>query len=427
MTHRTPQRRLAGRVLPAALALTVVPAALRAQAMPAAESSVNGAGPGWLAWYGCWTATRDGEDGAPATGTGRRLCVLPAGSEAVEVRTIDGGRVTRTDTIDASGARRARAREGCRGWEQASWSQDRRRVFTQSEYACEGGTTRTVRGVLALTPDGEWIDVRAVNAGRPAGVQVARFRPLTTPAGEVPAIDALLAGRGLAIDAARRSAGVSLTPELVAEASRRAGGNSTAAWVATVGQPFALTGRQLLALQQAGVPGQVTDIMIAVSNPQVFTIASADGQGTPRAAERASRGLATGAPGQTVVLRPSTWDPFWALGYGSYAYGLGYGSGYGYGRGYGRYYPGGWFAGGVPVAIVRPVTPEPRTRLTNGAGYSQDGGTPAAAAYPRDRSSASDGRTSTSSSGSSGGSSGGSSSQGGSSSSDGGRAAKPRP
>jgi hypothetical protein len=309
-------------------------------------------------------------------------------------------------------------------------------VFTESEYACEGGVTRAARGVLALTADGEWLDVRALNAGGPAGVQVARFRPVTTPTGEVPAVDALLASRGMSIDAARRAAGTALTPDLVVEATRQAGGDLTAAWVASVGQPFKLTGRELVALQQAGVPGQVTDMMIAVSHPRQFAVAAADGRGTPRPAERVSGELASGGRrGGTVMLSPGLYDPFWGLGYGSYgyrnAYGLGYGYGTGYGLGWGNAYPGGWFAGGVPVAIVRPpATPTPRTRLTNGSGYTQSGGQPGAAAYPRNASSGSEGRASSSPSGTSGSSSSGGGSSSGSTaggSSEGGRAAKPRP
>jgi hypothetical protein len=314
-------------------------------------------------------------------------------------------------------------------------------VFTESEYACEGGVTRTARGVLALTADGQWLDVRALNAGGPAGVQVARFRPVTPPAGEVPAVDALVASRGMSIDAARQAAGAALTPDLVVEATRRAGGDLTAAWVASVGQPFALTGRQLVALQRAGVPGRVTDMMIAVSHPRQFAVAAADGRGTPRPAERVSDGLADGGRrGGTVVLSPGLYDPFWGLGYGSYgyrnAYGLGYGygtgAGYGagYGLGWGNAFPGGWFAGGVPIAIVRPTTPTPRTRLTNGSGYTQNGGEPGASAYPRSTSSGFEERRATSPGGSSGSSSGGGSSSAGSTagaSSEGGRAAKPRP
>lgn len=432
MTHTT-----AGRLLSTMLALTAIPVALSAQAAPAAAT-----GAGWTAWTGCWAATLEGRDGVPVDSAAatRRVCVLPAGGHVAEVRTVERGRVVRTDTIDASGARRARTREGCRGWEQASWSQDRRRVFTQSEYACEGGVTRAVRGVLALTPSGEWVDVRSLTAGGPAAVQIARFHPAAIPRGVLPALDALVVSRGMAIDAAQTAAMAPLTPAVVAEASQRAGANTTSAWIAAVGQPFTLSARDLLALKQAGVPGQVTDMMIAVSNPRVFAVAAADGRGTPRPAERVARGLADGGRvGQVVVLRPGVYDPFWGMGYGTYgygygpgylgsAYGLGYGPGYGFG--YGGYYPGGWFAGGVPVAIVRPATPTPRTRLTNGSGYSQEGGTPGAAAYPRNGWSASDGRTSMSPGGysngsSSRGSSSGSASSGGSS--EGGRTAKPRP
>jgi hypothetical protein len=334
------------RLLSAALALAAAPAGLAAQATPAS----SGTGAGWTAWYGCWAAALDADDAPAPTGAAanRRVCVLPAAGEAVELRSIEDGRVVRRDTVDASGARRPRTREGCRGSERASWSNDRRRVFTESEYACEGGVTRTARGVLALTTDGQWLDVRALYAAGPARVQVARFRPVTTRTGELPDVDALIASRGMSIDAARGAAGAALTPDGVVEATQRAGGDLTAAWIATVGEPFTLTGRQLMALRQAGVPGQVTDMMIAVSHPRHFAVASADGRGTPRPAERVSVAAGDGGRrGGTVLLRPGLYDPFWGAGYGGFgyrnAYGLGFGDGAGFGLGWGGAFPGGWF------------------------------------------------------------------------------------
>lgn len=420
----------------AAVAVCAAPGVLAAQA-----AAPDAAGGPWRAWVGCWVA--DAPDGAAtfdSAAAGRQICVLPTTrASAVEVRRIEGDRTVRRDTIDASGERRVSVREGCRGWDQAGFSADGQRVFLHSEYTC-GPVTRVARGVLAVTARGAWLDVRSVSAaGAPPVVQVAQYRAAPSTIAEPGELAAVTGALGLALDAARRAAGAPLTTDDVAEAVRRTDAATTASWVAAAGQRFALDARQLRALSAAGVPGEVTDMMIAVSNPRVFALSAGDGIGTPRSAERAARTYAEGRNG--AWNNPAGWgfrpgfgyvDPFWASAFGFSPFGfsplgfnsLGYRGGFGWNPGF---FPGGVFVGGAPVVVVRPSQPQPRVQLTRGGGYTwsgdADGGR---TARPRDG-----GPSTSASPGGFGGSAGSSSpstgSAGSSSSGDGGRTAKPRP
>src|SRR5688500_6412613 len=74
----------------------------------------------WLAWQGCWRATTDGDDNVVcivAEGAGVRMITLAAGLTKSEV------------TVTADGVARPISQEGCSGTQQASWSQDKQRLF----------------------------------------------------------------------------------------------------------------------------------------------------------------------------------------------------------------------------------------------------------------------------------------------------------
>lgn len=432
-THRRPA---VVRSLVAA-AMCVAPGLLAAQAA-APASGAPAPDRAWQAWIGCWVP--DAPDGAAASDSAAanlRVCVLPTTrASAVEVRRFAGARELRRDTVDASGERRTAVREGCRGWDQAEFSADRRRVFLHSEYAC-GPVTRVARGVLALTGGGAWLDVRSVSAaGAPPTVQVAQFRPAPATVAEPAELASVTDALGLSLDAARRAASAPLTADNVAEAVRKTDGSTVTSWIAASGQRFALDGQRLRALKAAGVPGEVTDMMVAVSNPRVFAISASDGLGTARSAERAERTLAQRQNG--AWNGPGVWgmnpglgamgffDPFWGSAFGFSPFGfntLGFRNGLGWGPGF---FPGGVFVGGAPVAVVRPpAQPAPQVRFGRG-GYTSSGDADAGRPV-RPRNGGPSTNSSPSSGSYGGGSAGAGASSAGSSGGSEGRAVRPRP
>ena len=116
-----------------------------AMVAPRAQGQMND--PRWDAWNGCWQEVVDSP--VPLL-NGAVVCVSPTGSaSAVELATVEQGRVTTRDTIDASGARRSSDAQGCSAWRSAEWSHDTRRIYLRSETACGTAPLRTSSGRAA--------------------------------------------------------------------------------------------------------------------------------------------------------------------------------------------------------------------------------------------------------------------------------------
>jgi hypothetical protein len=378
-------------------------------------------GPKWAGWIGCWTTAAPG---APAAEKGGVVCITPSaqGGDAVDVTTIDSGKVVSTQRIDASGTERALDAKGCTGLQRASWSADERRVYLRSSSTCDG-LKSTTSGILSMTATGEWLDVRGVSSYGNQTVRVARYRDAGIP-GSIPAeVASALRERGGGVESARVAAGAPIGPTGVIEASRAADSTVVAAWLLEREQRFALDAKTLVQLAEAGVPGAVTDALVAVSNPSAFRFARAS---------QPSDAITTDAPttGRRVSAMALPYDPWtWGslgLDYG-YRYGYPYGSRYGYG-GYGYGYNNGYYGGyAPPIIIVNGNNSQTGStgQMVKGRGYTQTGGSTTGTARERPRESTPVRSPSPSPSGSSSsGSSSGGSSSGGSSSE--GRTAKPR-
>ena len=170
---------------------------------------------------------------------------------------------------------------------------------------------------------------------------------------------------------------------------------------------FALDARQIVALEKAGVPTMVIDVMVALSYPNYFALDRSRVAGATRTDD-----VAEGGGGRVIDLYG--WDPFYTYDrYGRY--------GYGYGG-------GGWYYGNRPVVIVRQpggdAEVDSHGRVVKGRGYvpgSRRERPSSGASSDRAGSSGSSGSGGSASSGSSGGSSSKQPSSGS------GRTAKPKP
>jgi hypothetical protein len=362
-------------VIRTALMLAVlIPAAGAVSAQDAAPQ------PQWQAWIGCWQPAGASLLAEQEAGEAPVLCLVPtSGAAAVEVVSLVGGEVVGRERF-AMGEQQPSSNEGCSGWESATASADGRRVYRQSEQACEGGLQRRASGLMTMLPSGEWLDVQGVSAGGFTDVQAVRSRPVAAPAAVADEVAAAREGRSLAIDAARRNAAARLEIEHVVEAARTVHPEVIEAWLVEREQGFMLDARRLVELADAGVSERVIDLMVALSYPQRFAVNRELRSGQLRPDE---------APQQPA---PHTFRP--GLGLGSWGYpGPGFGYGYGYNRGYGygpgHYGPGyyGYGYGAPPVVIVvrgpgDDAAERQPARAVPGRGYTrgQDGGGSAAPA-----------------------------------------------
>lgn len=341
------------------------------------------------------------------------LCIVPTTGSAVRLATVDDGSVTLADSMDASGVRRSVTREGCSGWESAEFAASGRRVHYSSEFDC-AGVRRAATGVISLTAAGELLDVQGITSGGGKSVRVARYVDAGVPASLPPDIAAVVSGRTLVASAARAAAGVPLSESDIIEAARTLDPLVLQALLIERGDRVALDAKALVRLADAGVPGSVTDVLVALSHPRYFSIGRTPlgtdvdfrGSGSAQTAELTGRRVYThmyGSPFDFGLGRHSLYERY------GYQYGTGY---WDYGYGYGQYFYR------RPVIVAQPSRPRAHGRAVKGRGYTRDqtnAESIGSAAPPSGRA------------GSSAGSSSGSQPASGGSSGGGTRKAKPRP
>lgn len=383
-------------------------------------------------WLGCWRLEDD------LAGTGARLCVTPE-KNGVRLQTIAGTHRGTDEVIIPDGVTRPILDAECTGSERAEWSRNGLRVFRTTEVTCKAESPRTIRGVAFLAAGPTLINVQQVSGqGTTPTVRVQRYRR---------AMNQALADGTMAARPRNASAPIdpTWTVEDVIEASQKLPAEALQGALIDVRQKFNVNRRTLLAMDDAGVPDSVIDLLVALTFPNRFVV--------ERVTSGAPVGISTGMgwydPFMTPFLSGSYGNCYSPMGYygyrsyyntcGAYMYGYSY-SPYHYASPYNYYtYQG---TGGGWVAIdpgpgPGNVTPSGQGRVVNGRGYTQIRERAPEPTMPRvsnrgdgsasgwSGSGSSGGGSGVSSSGYSGGSSGGAS--GGSSSGGGDRVAVPRP
>ena len=394
----------------------LVAVALVMLAIPAAAQTADAR---WELFLGCWELTAENvREGAPAaarldnlpltprsrSATGPRVCVTPT-ADGARFETTVRGQAAIDQTLVADGKDRTISDAECKGVQRAEFSADGLRFFSRAELACVGDAgKRRVAGISLLTTNGQWLDIQAIEI---AGRETVRVRRYYRAEGETPIAREKLGASSLSLD------------DLKEAGTKTAPGALEAALVES-NAGFFLSGKQLIALDDAGVPDRVIDVLVALSYPERFVI------------ERTARG---GGGGGTTFVD----DPFmlgWAFGYPLYDdfyYSPSYYSPFGYSR-YG--YRGYGSAFGDAIAVV-PVSNDPQpsgnARAVDGQGYTRirpRETTTSVDSGPVTRTSGTSSAGSSSGGSSSGGSSGTASSgggyTGGASSGDTGRTAQPR-
>jgi hypothetical protein len=366
------------RVARAAAVVAAGAALLPAHALRAQGASADGR---WDAWVGCWVPS-----GAPTGADVSMLCIVPSvGVSAVDLVTVADGKEVSREHVDASGRVVNNTRDGCNGWERADWSRDEQRVYLHADYTCGNGRRQVSTALLGMSATGEMLDIQGLSAGKNSGVRVTRYRAASDLAGVPADLAAAVGTRSMATDAARVAASAPLRTDDVIEASAHVDAPVVEAWLANHDDRISVDAQDLVAMANAGVPGDVTDVMVALSNPDRFAVNPALTGAASGYADGVAPNRLNGVVGSTAdTTRRATcpysaygWDygnqcaystwygyspygPYGGYGYGSY---YGYGPAYGYGYGYGAY--GGWYGGGAPVIVIQ----NPDNNSTSGHGH----------------------------------------------------------
>jgi hypothetical protein len=340
----------------------------------AGTASGQATGPRWAAFAGCWIpVAADGSRNVAANTP--RVCVVPsADNNSADLLTVVRDSITERTRIDADGRQQAVSKQGCSGWEKAEFSADGRRLYLRSEQTCAGGIARTTSGIFAIASSGDWVNVTNVAADSTNSVRVTRYGTTMITATMPTEIRETLAARELSDRTARVAAQREVSTAAVVEATRFVAAPTAEAWISELDQDFHLDDKALGRLADEKVPPSVIDMMVAVSNPDVFNVHPT---GSITRDEDSVRIRRESYPYCFApVIDPWAWysydpcDPY--LRYGYYRSRRFYDPYYGYGYGGGGYY-GGYYGG--PVIVVRGSGGPGSTghgRMTKD-GYKRDG------------------------------------------------------
>jgi len=250
---------------------------------------------GMLAWLGCWQPVVEHEDSSQELLEARQLVCLESGDgpNSLARTLVVGNQVVAERTLITDGSRQSVREGGCDGWRSALRSAGGRRLYLQSETICEGGNQRNLSGASMLVSADRWVEIQVVRVDREREITIREYRAVSANAvwlpGEPPT----------AVHTARLAATTRLTADDVIEALEHVDPAVVEAMLQETRPSFAMNSQLLMRLADAGVPGEIIDLMVALSFPQYFAVDDA-----------------TTAPG--FALYPTYWSPCysaWGCGY----------------------------------------------------------------------------------------------------------------
>ena len=262
----------------------------------------------WLPWTGCWQAA-DTDSGL--------LCVQQADG-GVEFLSVGEEGVISDETIVADGVTRPIQDETCEGTTFAEFSQDSERVYIREVIDCNG-SRQVSTGLIAMVSPSEWVDIRGSESGD--AVWARSFQRVTDEYATSRGFPEANNDDDLSARMLRWRASEPSNFDDLMEVYDRTGSSVTRAWVAEQLDAFPVSADALVALQDAGLPDDVIDMVVAHAFPDEFVLArGGDYERRPSDVTRGRAGAAVGYVGIDPFYR-GYWSP-WSYRYrGLYGFG----------------------------------------------------------------------------------------------------------
>jgi hypothetical protein len=279
------------------------------------------------AWLGCWDVLADPEDDSQDLPRERQMiCVAPGDTpKALDMTVLVDNEIISKETIVTDGSRQPVSDGGCDGWIRSVLSEDRRRLYLQSEANCVDGGLKNLTGASMMVSGDRWIDIHALWADGEREVLIQRYRSVDADILRLPG------ALPTAMHTIRRAAAARLTVEDVIEALRVVDPAVVEAMLLESDASFGIDSDLLLQLDDAGVPNEVIDLMVALSFPDYFSV-----------------------EGGTVTRQPEVYyGGYWSPWYPYYGYGHYYHHRYGHGGGHHNKNRGGKVVSGRGYVSVR--------------------------------------------------------------------------
>jgi len=237
------------------------------------------------------------------------------------------------DVLIADGRRHQFQSGGCKGWREIEFSEDGHRYFTRSSLTCEDGTERLVQGINFFSGSGQWVEVQLLRLGEDRKIWVRRY---TSAADERDGVSGGPTSGTAPARSARVSAGVPLTAPALVEAVKKSDTELIEAMLVESRTHIPVGSKFLKELARNGVPERIVDLLVALANPDRFTVRRTDSASAAVVDRRSSPSGGSDLGGTSGGYLGSYYSPIFGypIIYGWYPYGF---------YGYGSYSP--WYSG----------------------------------------------------------------------------------
>ncbi len=369
MLARNGSARIAGIAIATVAWMAITSAPSHADPRDGGESTNAGR----LAWIGCWVHRAETDQPSPEPNPkAQRLCVESGNAPAsLVLRAMAGDEVVAEQLLIVDGSKQQVSQDGCDGWKRSSLSADQHRLYLEAETTCEDGNQIRLSGASLIVSAGHWVDISVTRVGAERALVVRHYLRVSDEPTKEEADGQLVPTLHLpgtlpdTKSVARVVAAAPLEVDDVVEALDHLDSSVVEAMIVESETRFEMDAALLLRLDRAGVPGQIIDLMVAVSYPAEFAIDD--------------------EPVTTyVVLDNRSW--------GVWPYGYGYWYWYGYDHDHGNRPPrnAGRAIGGAGYTRVRPLKLPPVGAGSPTSGSQGSGGGVSSGSAPGSGHSASD-------------------------------------
>ncbi|MBN2317532.1 MAG: hypothetical protein JXR49_00555, partial [Acidobacteria bacterium] len=257
----------------------------------------------------------------------------------VSMKAFRGETVLFEDAIVTNGLAQPLREKECSGWYQYSWSETGKRLLFESKSSCPGELSQKISGLSIINKNGEWLDIQLLQRQEDRFITLRRYAPVPHKNADS---DKYNIGR---VGSSRISAGTGFSISEVVELSRKVAPEVLEAALVEYHEPFPINSKTLVYLSDAGVPSQVTDLMVALSFPEKFTV-------EPRTVSVEPRSDSAQSEGDIYYVYPPyghyyVIDPLFPWYWTPYTYSLYWSSGWGIWSGYYPYWGSPVYPGGV--------------------------------------------------------------------------------
>jgi hypothetical protein len=267
-----------------------------------------------LPWLGCWDVMPDPVDDSQELPKERQvICVAPGDApKTLKMTVLVDDEIVAEETVVTDGRRKPVSEGECDGWIRSTLSEDRRRLYMQSETTCADDSPMNISGASLMVSGDRWVDIHVLRIDGEREVVIRRYRPVGADIVRLPGAPPT-AMHSVRLDAATR-----LSVDNVVEALRVVDPAVVEAMLLESEASFGIDSDLLLHLADASVPDEIVDLMVALSFPECFAIED---------------GAVTRQPEVYYGSYGSPWYPYYGYGYG-YGYGYYYHHRYGHGGGH---------------------------------------------------------------------------------------------